>query len=272
MDSRFDRRSPGSRLVLSAVLDLLATGGYDGLTVAQIATRSGPAGQALAASADVDVDVDDLVIAALGQVELVRAPRPTGSLRGDLLALLSPWRRPRDRDEMAIAAVLSAAEWRPSLKAAVNRALDRPIAQALGEILTRGPADGAPASWTQTLNWILRGLILERLRTGSRSAVDLEELVDFLVSAVESRRGRGKVAALELVPGHATTEAEIFLWTGRVPEAGDHAGPWVVLRTDDWPMSPATARELAGALLSAAERADAPVPASGAGPAAGEHR
>lgn len=301
LDSSFEWRSPSSRLVLTAVLEILATRGYDGLTLAEISARSGPAGPVLSPS----VDPDDLVIAALRHVQLLVAFRPTGSLRGDLLALLGPWRRPRSRDEMVIAAVLSAAEWRPSLKAAVTRALDRPVAQAVGEVLSRALDGDESASWAQTLNWIVRGLILERLRAGSRSAVDLEELVDFLLSRVDGRGaiergprvveptyvgpqdsprdtrgplvlrsdgssarrpsqdpGTRKVAVLPLIPGHVATEAEVWLWTGTVPQAGDQPGPWVVLRTDDWPMSPAIARELAGALLSAADRADAPVPAS----------
>ena len=65
-----------------------------------------------------------------------------------------------------------------------------------------------------------------------------------------------RIAALELIPGHATTAAEVWLWQGRVPEVSDHPGSWVVLRADDWPMSSDAARELAAALVLAADRAD----------------
>ena len=76
-----------------------------------------------------------------------------------------------------------------------------------------------------------------------------------------------RIAALELIPGHATTAAEVWLWQGRVREISDHPGPWVVLRTDDWPMSSKAARELAAALVRAADRAESGV--SGEKPVAG---
>lgn len=66
-----------------------------------------------------------------------------------------------------------------------------------------------------------------------------------------------RIAALELIPGHAGTEAEVLLWSGAVPGVTEHAGPWVVLRGDDWPMGATAARQLAAALLRAADRAEA---------------
>ncbi|MGN6761547.1 MAG: hypothetical protein ACTHJI_09505 [Leifsonia sp.] len=44
-----------------------------------------------------------------------------------------------------------------------------------------------PQSALQTLNWLLRGLVLDRLRSGSRSAVDLDALADFLVAGLEQQ-------------------------------------------------------------------------------------
>jgi hypothetical protein len=173
--------SPSSRLVLRAVLDVLAERGYHGLTVEAVAARAGAAAEALGGS----TDVDDLVVAALSGVELFGAPQATGSLRGDLRALLNPWRNPRTADEMAVAAVLSAAEWHAPLKTAAMQALDRPLAQTLGTLLMR--ERDVPQSALQTLNWLLRGLVLDRLRSGSRSAVDLDALVDFLVAGLEQQ-------------------------------------------------------------------------------------
>lgn len=66
-----------------------------------------------------------------------------------------------------------------------------------------------------------------------------------------------RIAALELIPGHATTAAEVRLWHGRVPEVSEVARRWVVLDTDDWPMSPDAARLLAAALVRAADQVDA---------------
>lgn len=65
-----------------------------------------------------------------------------------------------------------------------------------------------------------------------------------------------RVAAVELIPGHPATEAEVWLWCGAVPGVTEHHGPWVVLRGDDWPMDADAARRLAAALVQAADRVD----------------
>lgn len=93
-------------------------------------------------------------------------------------------------------------------------------------------------------------------------------------------RPREVVAALELIPGHAATAAEVWLWHGPTPgideqpTAGDQPGdagrPRIVLRADDWPMHADSARQLAAALLSAAERADTAVPPTGRRAAIGD--
>jgi hypothetical protein len=71
------------------------------------------------------------------------------------------------------------------------------------------------------------------------------------VSHADAGPAQEKIAGLQLVPGHNTTAAEVWLWQGRFPEAHDRPRPWVVLRTDDWPMSAESARALAAALLRA---------------------
>lgn len=180
MDYRFDRRSPSGQLVIDAVLDILAEVGYEGLTVEEVVARAGPAGRAL----DIP-DLDALVSNALTRIHLLAIPEPTGCLRDDLRALVQPWRGPRSREEVIIAGVLSAAEWRPALKHAVHRALDQPVAQAIGHVLSRHMANEARTERIQTLSWLIRALILDRLRTGARATVDLDRLVDFLVAGLE---------------------------------------------------------------------------------------
>jgi hypothetical protein len=66
------------------------------------------------------------------------------------------------------------------------------------------------------------------------------------------------VATLQLVPGHPTTAAEVFLWHGAVLGIDDPPQMRVVLRADDWPMTPERARQLAALLLRAADRASPP--------------
>lgn len=190
MDSGFSWCSPNARLAMDAVLDILVEAGFEGLTSDEVISRAGAAGPELP-------ELDALVGAALGRVRVMPEPEPSGCLRDDLRTLLRPWRGPRTRDEMIIAAVLSAAEHRPVLMEAVHEALDSPVSQAVGAILSRHLSDPVAAERVQTLSWLLRGLILERLRAGARTPVDLERLVDFLIAglgasdqAAESRSAR----------------------------------------------------------------------------------
>jgi hypothetical protein len=182
MGQHFDWRSPSSRLVLTAALDVLARLGHAGLTLQEIQARCGAAGVLIE-----EADLEDIVVIALQGVRLFSAPEPTGSLRTDLHALLRPWLGPRGPNERAVEAVLSAAEWNPRLKTAVVEAFDRPLAQAVGTLLARAAAEGqVPPGRVHTLNWILRGLALNRLRAiHPRSLVDLEELIDHLVVGLE---------------------------------------------------------------------------------------
>jgi hypothetical protein len=182
MAQRFSWDSPSSRSVLDATLRALTELGYAGLTVSEIQARAGVAGALLE-----DTDLEDLTIAALQHVRLFSAPEPTGSLQGDLRALLRPWLGSRGPDEWAVAAVLSAAEWNPRLRVAVAEAFDRPLAQAVGTLMARAAAQGqVPLARVQTLNWILRGLALNRLRAiNARSPVDVDQLVTHLVIGLQ---------------------------------------------------------------------------------------
>ena len=185
MERRFDWASPSSRLVLSATLDALSDVGYEGLTLAELRARTGAAGELVE-----EADLVGVVAIALEEVRVFPTPEPSGDLRADLAALLRPWLARRGRDERAVAAVLSAAEWDPRIKRAVVRAFDRPLAQAVGSLLAGAVADGrVAATRVHTLNWILRGLALDRLRAANpRCPVDLDELVDHLVSGLDTGR------------------------------------------------------------------------------------
>jgi hypothetical protein len=185
MEQRFDWASPSSRLVLSAALEALSELGYEALTVAEVRARAGAAGALVE-----EGDLVEVVATALEQVQVFPPTEPTGDLRADLTALLRPWLARRGRDERAVAAVLSAAEWDPRIKRAVVRAFDRPLAQAVGTLLAGAVADGrVAATRVHTLNWLLRGLALDRLRAANaRCPVDLDELVDHLVAGLGPER------------------------------------------------------------------------------------
>lgn len=186
--------SPSSRLVLSAVLDALADLGYDGLTVTELKTRAGAAGPALGDCPDLDA----LVITALEHVHLFSAPEPTGHLSQDLRTLLEPWRTSPSRDERAVAAVLSAAMWRPRLRVALYEALDRPLTHTVAAVVARaGAGDGISPRLIQTLCWVLRGMMVDRLRSGPRSPVDIDLLVEFLMAGLQldsANSSRGQAA------------------------------------------------------------------------------
>jgi hypothetical protein len=172
---------PSSRLVLRAVLAVLVDCGYEGLTLDEIRYRAG----AVAHVVDASVDLEELVVVAIKQVHLFHPPKPSGPLRSDLLMLLRPWLGGPHRHARAVAAVLSAAQWSPRLQEAVIEALDRPLMQALGAILTRAAAAGEPipSHRRQTPNWILRSLAVDQLRAPPpRSPVDLEQLIDLLLA------------------------------------------------------------------------------------------
>lgn len=172
--------SPACRTLLQAVLGVLADSGYERLTLEAVRERAGSAGALLEAD-----DLDDLVVIALQHVRLFDVPEPTGSLRGDLESLLRPWLGGRRFEDKVIAGLLSAAEWDGKLRDAVHDSFDRPLAQAVGAVLARTCGRELPAPDVQTLNWILRGLALNRLRAkDARAHVDLDRLVEYLLAGL----------------------------------------------------------------------------------------
>jgi hypothetical protein len=200
MSEIYNWESPSSRLVLSAVLDTLAELGLEGLTATEVKARAGSAGPALGDAPDLHL----LICVALEHVQLFSTPEPTGDLRQDLRRLLDPWRAPPSRDERIVAAVLSAALWRPRLRVALYEALDRPLTHTVAAMVARASeADRIPPRLIQTLCWVLRGLSIDRLRSRPRAPVDIDLLVDFLVGGLglESVDSRRTAAA----PGAATT-------------------------------------------------------------------
>lgn len=202
MSKFFAWHSPSARLVLNAVLDTLAELGFDRLTMAEVQTRAGAAGPGLEDFADLET----LVITALDHVRLFPGPAPTGHLRQDLRTLLEPWRTSPGRDERVVAALLSAAMRRPRLKAALYEALDRPLTHRVAAVVARADRESqVPPQVLQTLCWVLRGLMIDRLRSGPRSPIDLDLLVDFLVAGLQVETTR---CALERPAERAGTPTE----------------------------------------------------------------
>jgi len=128
-----------SEQLLSVAVDILAEEGWGRLNSDRVAARAhaGKAGiyrrwPTMAA----------LARTALSRFTLVETPDDTGSLRGDLSALVSRWTQPLDRQERAVASVVGAARHEEDLRAGLDRALVEPLAAAVEEIGTRAAARG----------------------------------------------------------------------------------------------------------------------------------
>lgn len=130
-----------SEQLVSVAIDILAEEGWGRLNSDRIAARAraGKAGiyrrwPTMAA----------LARHAVGRFTLVVTPDDTGSLRGDLEALIDRWTRPLDREERAAASLVGAARHHEDLRAGLDSALVEPLAAAVTEIGTRSAARGQP--------------------------------------------------------------------------------------------------------------------------------
>ncbi|MGK5110388.1 MULTISPECIES: TetR-like C-terminal domain-containing protein [unclassified Geodermatophilus] len=125
--------------LLSVAVDILAEEGWGKLNSDRVAARAraGKAGiyrrwPTMAAMAR----------QAVGRFSLVRVPPDTGSLRDDLRALVDRWRRPLDREERATASLVGAARHDEDLRAGLDDALVRPLAEAVTVIGSRAADRG----------------------------------------------------------------------------------------------------------------------------------
>jgi AcrR family transcriptional regulator len=125
--------------LVSVAVDILADEGWGRLNSDRIAARAkaGKAGiyrrwPTMAA----------LARHALAQSNLVQLPADSGSLSGDLGALLEPWTRPLDRAERAAASLVGAARHDEQLRAGLEEALVRPLAAVVREFAAREATRG----------------------------------------------------------------------------------------------------------------------------------
>jgi AcrR family transcriptional regulator len=128
-----------SEQLLSVAVDILADEGWGRLNSDRIAARAraGKAGiyrrwPTMAA----------LVRTAVGRFRLVALPEDAGSLRADLISLASRWTRPLDREERAVASLVGAARHEEQLRAGLDDALVRPLADVVAELGRRSDERG----------------------------------------------------------------------------------------------------------------------------------
>jgi AcrR family transcriptional regulator len=150
-----------SEQLVAVAMDILADEGWGRLNSDRVAARAraGKAGiyrrwPTMAA----------LARHALSSATLVEVPADSGSLHGDLCALLVPWTRPLDRAERAAASLVGAARHDEELRAGLQEALVQPLAAAVREIAAREGARGRqlPAERVALLNQVLQALWWER--------------------------------------------------------------------------------------------------------------
>src|SRR5215213_6316089 len=144
-----------SEQLLAVAVDILAEDGWSRLNSDRIAARA-RAGKAGIYRRWPSMPV--MVREAVSRFELVPVPADTGSLRGDLIALLERWTRPLDRKERATASIVGAARFDDDLRAALDAALGRPLTAAVTELGQRALDRAEPVDPARLL---LLGSVLE---------------------------------------------------------------------------------------------------------------
>jgi AcrR family transcriptional regulator len=188
-----------SEQLLEVAVDILAEDGWSRLNSDRIAARA-RAGKAGIYRRWSSMPV--LVREAVSRFDLVPLPDDTGSLRGDLLALLDRWTRPLDRQERATASIVGAARFDDDLRAGLDAAIGRPLTAAITEL---GQRALHRAELTDPARLLLLGSVLEafwwqRLAAARDAAMEhdqLERIVDdVLLPAAGLSAGRPTPAAV----------------------------------------------------------------------------
>jgi AcrR family transcriptional regulator len=179
-------RSPGrplspelSEQLVAVAVDILADEGWGRLNSDRVAAR------ARAGKAGIYrrwPTMSALVRHAVTGFELVTCPEDTGSLRGDLLALLQPWTRPLSREERAAAGLVGAAHHDEELRAGLDAAVVQPLATVLDELARRAAdrGEGISPERLALLRTLVQALWWERYTAFSTPLADAEvaDLVD----------------------------------------------------------------------------------------------
>jgi AcrR family transcriptional regulator len=126
-----------SEQLLAVAVDILADDGWGRLNSDRIAARA-RAGKAGIYRRWPSMPV--MVREAVSRFHLVPLPDDTGSLRGDLLALLERWTRPLDREERATASIVGAARFDDDLRVGLDVAIGQPLTAAVTELGQRALA------------------------------------------------------------------------------------------------------------------------------------
>ena len=173
-------RDPGlTDRLLTAVLDLVADRGLDRFSVDALVAATG-AGKAAVYRRWPHTEA--LLAEAVRRCHPVPVAPDTGSLRGDLVALLEPCTRGLDRDEQALAAVLGHARHSAELRAGLEAAVVGPLGAAVGAVVAQHAARGNRVTGRQQALLCRLVLALWWDRSAGdpapRTPAEVEELVD----------------------------------------------------------------------------------------------
>ncbi|PRY36615.1 TetR family transcriptional regulator [Geodermatophilus tzadiensis] len=184
-----------SEQLVAVAVDILADEGWSRLNSDRVAAR------ARAGKAGIYrrwPSMSALARSAVGRFTLVQVPDDGGSLRGDLVELVSSWRRPLSREERAVASLVGAARHDEDLRAGLDAALVRPLTEVVDRLGARWSERGeeVPAERLALLRSVLEAFWWQRLTAagdGAMVAEHVEQVVDdvllpILVPAAEPAR------------------------------------------------------------------------------------
>ncbi|TYP87240.1 TetR-like C-terminal domain-containing protein [Blastococcus xanthinilyticus] len=166
-----------SEQLLAVAVDILADEGWGRLNSDRVAAR------ARAGKAGIYrrwPTMSALARAAVGRFHLVVLPAEGGSVREDLLGLLTPrWTQPLSREERAVASLVGAARHDAELRAGLDEALVRPLAAAVEEVCARAERRGEPVrvERVRLLSSVLEAFWWQRYRMPEPLTVDQVVLV-----------------------------------------------------------------------------------------------
>jgi AcrR family transcriptional regulator len=184
-----------SEQLVGVAVDILADEGWSRLNSDRVAAR------ARAGKAGIYrrwPSMSALARSAVGRFTLVQVPEDGGSLRGDLVELVSSWRRPLSREERAVASLVGAARHDEDLRAGLDSALVRPLTEVVDGLGARWSERGeeVPAERLALLRSVLEAFWWQRLTAAGDGAMvteHVEQVVDdvllpILVPAAEPAR------------------------------------------------------------------------------------
>ena len=133
-------RDPGVEVsILEAVQDLLVESGYAGMTIGAVAERAHCGRSAIYRRWETKAE---LVVAAVGAVQVAAEVPDTGTLRGDLLAAAMHFARADDRTARVLASILSEIGRDDELRDVAYRVIGGPPVAALTAVIERWVARG----------------------------------------------------------------------------------------------------------------------------------